>query len=131
LELGPWAAGGARSGHSQESAQVDLYDHLLQVCLLLLLEERPAACPELREGLRPLGFEQMTEVLERALGVLAAAGLVRPSRERCADDRAGLTYVLTVDGGNWLRHATTDLRRTELVLGGFLARCGERFVAQT
>lgn len=108
----------------------DFYDHLVRVCLLLLLHELPGACRDLRDRLRPLGFDQTPTAVEGALGALVAAGLA----EETSDPSAGLrsrTYAVTADGRRWLSRATMDLRRTEAVLGGFLARCGERLLALT
>ncbi|HWI08729.1 MAG TPA: hypothetical protein VNT54_14595 [Solirubrobacteraceae bacterium] len=107
------------------------YEHLLHVCLLLLLHESAAASAQLRERLRPLGFEQVTTALEATLDVLAATGLVQSSLEHSADGRRIRVYSVTADGATWLRTATMDLRRTEVVLGGFLARCGERLLSLT
>ena len=115
----------------QESGRDEFYDHLLHVCLLLLLQEAPAACADLRERLRPLGFEQTTTTVERTLDVLAAGGLVRSTLQRARDGTGVRVYAVTNDGSSWLRSATTDLRRTEVVLGGFLARCGERLLSPT
>lgn len=114
-----------------ESGRDEFYDHLLHVCLLLLLQEAPAACAELRERLRPLGFEQTATAVESALDVLAAGGLVRSTLQRAGDGAGVRVYAVTNDGSSWLRSATTDLRRTEVVLGGFLARCGERLPSLT
>ncbi|MGH2899081.1 MAG: hypothetical protein ACRDMZ_10445 [Solirubrobacteraceae bacterium] len=126
-ELGS-RTGDARSGPSREPASVELHERLLEVCVLLLLQEWPASCADLRAGLRPLGFEQTATFLDETIAALAADGLVSAAAEP-ADGGAGTLYVLTTDGRGWLRSATADLRRTEAVVGGFLARCGERFVA--
>lgn len=118
-----------RGAGSREAGRDEFYDHLLHVCLLLLLQESEAAAPELRVRLRPLGFEQVTTAVEGTLDVLAAAGLVQSRLERTADGRRLRIYSVTSDGASWLRSATVDLRRTEIVLGGFLARCGERLLS--
>lgn len=115
----------------QESGRDEFYDHLLHVCLLLLLREAPAMGADLRERLRPLGFDQTTAGVESALDVLAAGGLVRATLQRSPDGVVVRRYTVTSDGSSWLRTATTDLRRTEVVLGGFLARCGERLLSLT
>lgn len=115
----------------QVSGRDDFYDHLLHVCLLLLLQEAPAACADLRERLRPLGFEQTTAAVESTLDVLAAGGLVRSTLQQSGDGAGVRLYAVTGDGSSWLRSATMDLRRTEVVLGGFLARCGERLLSLT
>ena len=128
LELGPRIAGGARSGHGHGAPPAELYDHLRQVCLLLLLKERPAGCKELRDGLRPLGFEQTALELRSMLAALECDGLV--ARDGDAIDGDDSSYELTGAGVSWLQDAKSDLRRTEVVLGGFLARCSERFVTR-
>lgn len=124
----PGPALGLRAG-ARASGRDEFYDHLLHVCLLLLLQERSASGVELRERLRPLGFEQATAAVESTLDVLAAAGLVQGALERADDGRRIRVYSVTPDGTSWLRSATLDLRRTEVVLGGFLARCGERLLS--
>jgi DNA-binding PadR family transcriptional regulator len=114
-----------------ESRRDEFYDHLLNVCLLLLLQESAATSPQLRERLRPLGFEQVTTAVEAALDVLSTAGLVQSTLVRSADGRRTCVYSVTAGGSSWLRGATADLRRTEVVLGGFLARCGDRLLARS
>lgn len=115
----------------EEAGRDEFYEHLLHVCLLLLLQEGPAAPVDLRERLRPLGFAQTTATVESTLDILAAGGLVRSTLKRSADGADVRLYAATGDGSSWLRSATTDLRRTEVVLGGFLARCGERLLSLT
>lgn len=127
-DAAPGSPLGPRAG-PREAGRDEFYDHLLHVCLLLLLQESDAAAPELRLRLRPLGFEQVTTAVEGTLDVLAAAGLVQSTLEPSADGRRVRVYSVTTDGTSWLRNATLDLRRTEVVLGGFLARCGERLLA--
>jgi DNA-binding PadR family transcriptional regulator len=102
-----------------------LYDRLVRVSLLLLLLDGPASSEDLRAGLRPLGLMQTVAAVEAALDELAAAGSVHGAQEPSADGRHARVYAMTADGGIWLRDAMTELRRTEVVLGGFLARCGE------
>lgn len=126
----PGAATAARP-QREEAGRDEFYDHLLHVCLLLLLQDGPAAPADLGERLRPLGFAQTTAAVEGTLDVLAAGGLVRSRLERSADGTGRRLYTATSDGSTWLRSATTDLRRTEVVLGGFLARCGERLLSLT
>ncbi|MFP5362676.1 MAG: hypothetical protein ACLGI5_08090 [Thermoleophilia bacterium] len=104
----------------------DFYDHLLHVCLLLLLEERASTSADVRDRLRPLGFEQTTTAVDTALQALSDAGLVLLAN---ADGDAPVAYAATAEGSAWLRGATQELRRTELVLGGFLARCGDRLLS--
>jgi hypothetical protein len=122
-ELGPRVAGDGRSGHGHGAPPAELYDHLLQVCLLLLLQETPAGCRELRDGLRPLGFEQTAVELQCMLGALEFDGLVA-----CDGHVSAPAYALTGDGASWLHDAKSDLRRTVVVRGGFRARCSARFV---
>jgi len=40
-------------------------------------------------------------------------------------------YCLTREGDMRLAHAADELRSTRVMLGRFLARCGERFVGET
>jgi DNA-binding PadR family transcriptional regulator len=117
-------AGGLSWEARHDPAPAELDDHLLQVCVLLLLREIPAAGGDVRERLRPLGFDLGARAVERALVDVAVRGLVAADG---ADARA--VYVLTEPGERALRAATADLRRTQDLLGGFLARCSERLVA--
>lgn len=128
--VSPWSTAahsalGVGADSAAESGRDDFYDHLLNVCVLLLLQESPINSTELPERLRPLGFETTVKAAEAALDRLRDAGLVRPG------DGASERYAVTADGREWLRRATKDLRRTEVVLGGFLARCGERLISLT
>lgn len=120
---------GLGSENTRDAGRDDFYDHLLNVCVLLLLQEQPDTPAELPERLRPLGFDTTAKVVEAALGDLASAQLVR-SPETAQDDTVA-HYAVTPEGLAWLRAATNDLRRTEVVLGGFLARCGERLISLT
>ena len=110
---------------SRDSGRDAFYDHLLQVCLLLLLRESTSTVAEVRDRLRPLGFEQASAAVRAALDELSDAGLAL----RAGDGGAAPMYSVTPAGRAWLRGATKDLRRTEVVLGGFLARCGERVLS--
>ena len=128
--VSPWSTAaqsalGAGAEAAAESGRDEFYDHLLNVCVLLLLQESPETAAALPERLRPLGFETTVKAAEAALDRLRDAGLVRPG------DGASGRYAVTADGREWLRRATKDLRRTEVVLGGFLARCGERLISLT
>lgn len=114
----------------RDAGRDDFYEHLVQVCLLLVAQDGPLSAGDLREGLRPLGFEQPTGAVEAALDVLAAEGLVHCTQAPSTDGGASRAYATTADGSSWLRAATAELRRTEIVLGGFLARCGERLLPQ-
>lgn len=115
---------GIGSTAGRESARDEFYDHLLHVCLLMLLQESSGTSADLRQRLRPLGFEQSTAAADRALDALSAAGLIRA----LGDDPPRI-YAVTPEGSTWLRGAARDLRRTEVVLGGFLARCGDRLLS--
>lgn len=110
------------------SQKADFYDHLLDVSLLLLLQEAPGSSHELRGRLRPLGFEQTATALERALQAMLGTDLVQCSDEPSGAADGGRVYGLTAAGAGWLRQASAELRTTEAILGGFLARFGERFV---
>ena len=122
-------AAGVAAERARDWGHGELYDRLLGVCLLLLLRERPDALAQLPERLRPLGLDASVEAVAGALGRLERDGLVRAAE---TEDGAGpARYAVTAEGVTWLRAATSDLRRTEAVLGGFLARCGERLVSPT
>jgi len=129
-ELSLQAAGGARWELRHDSAPTELYDHLLHVCLLLLLRETPAVRGDLRERLRPLGFELAAGAVDGALQELASQDLVAASDTPSGAADARAVYALTQQGDRVLTAATTDLRRTKDVLGGFLARCSERLVTR-
>jgi len=113
-----------------ETKDDQLLDQLVHVCLVLILQDGPASPKDLCAGLQPLGLSQTPEAVEAALEVLVARGSVHCAREPSAHDRSARAYAITVDGTSWLRDATSQLRRTEVVLGDFLARCGERLVSR-
>lgn len=123
---GPALGIGSSAGRGRD----DFYDHLLRVCVLLLTQERASPVAEIRDRLRPLGFEQPTAAVEGVFEELRRAGLVEPAGGQ-ADGDAPPVHVATAQGATWLRAATSELRRTEAVLGGFLARCGERLLSLT
>jgi DNA-binding PadR family transcriptional regulator len=104
-------------------------DYLLQICLLLVLQDGPASAQDLRARMRPLGLAQRAGVLESALDALVGAGSVRCALQPSIG-RSAPAYAVTADGDVWLREASTELRRTEVVLGDFLARCGERLLSR-
>lgn len=58
-----------------------------------------------------------------------ALGVGRDGRR--ASGRDGFYHHLlhVSEGSAWLRGATQDLRRTEVMLGGFPARCGDRLLS--
>src|SRR4051812_49819457 len=69
-------------------ARVVLPKNFLRPCLLLLLHEAPAHGYELRERLRPLGFNRDDPGrLYRALRALEGANLVRSAWQSSAADR--------------------------------------------
>lgn len=122
---------GALAGRlvSADRADPDLHERLPAVSLLLLLREGPAGRDELGIGLHALGFDLSASAVGVALDDLRAAGLVRWSVDDEHPRPVAVPYALTDDGEQRLRDAALELRRTEEVLGVFLARCGERLVA--
>jgi PadR family transcriptional regulator PadR len=105
-------------------ARVVLPKNFLRPCLLLLLHESPAHGYELRERLRPLGFNRDDPGrLYRALRALEEADLVRsawPSSSGGPDRR---TYELTPAGEERLLEAVAELQAMHAVLDQFLLRC--------
>ena len=98
--------------------------NFLRPCLLLLLHESPAHGYELRERLRPLGFNRDDPGrLYRALRALEAAGLVRSAWESSSGGPDRRTYQLTRAGQEQLGRAADELRSMHAILEAFLARC--------
>ncbi|MDX6692122.1 MAG: PadR family transcriptional regulator, regulatory protein PadR [Solirubrobacteraceae bacterium] len=112
-------------------ADADLASHVLpknflRPCLLLLLHESPAHGYELRERLRPLGFNRDDPGrLYRALRALEAAGFVRSAWQSSTGGPDRRTYQLTRAGEERLHDAAAELRSMHEILDGFLARCDE------
>jgi PadR family transcriptional regulator PadR len=113
------------------AADVDLDRHVLpknflRPCLLLLLHESPAHGYELRERLRPLGFNRDDPGrLYRALRALEAAGLVRSAWQSSSGGPDRRTYQLTRAGEERLHDAAAELRSMHTILDSFLARCDD------
>ncbi|MGH2920033.1 MAG: helix-turn-helix transcriptional regulator [Solirubrobacteraceae bacterium] len=100
--------------------------NFLRPCLLLLLHESPAHGYELRERLRPLGFNRDDPGrLYRALRSLEAAGLVRSAWQSSSGGPDRRTYQLTRAGEERLYDAAAELRSMYTILDSFLARCDE------
>ena len=98
--------------------------NFLRPCLLLLLRERPAHGYELRERLRPLGFNRDDPGrLYRALRALEAAGLVRSAWQSSSGGPDRRAYELTREGEQRLYQAAAELRSMHAILDSFLARC--------
>jgi len=109
-----------------ELARVVLPKNFLRPCLLLLLRESPAHGYELRERLRPLGFDRDDPGrLYRALRALEAAGLVRSAWQSSTGGPDRRTYELTHTGEERLRQAAGELQAMYTILDGFLSRCHE------
>jgi len=112
-------------------ADADLAAHalpknFLRPCLLLLLHECPAHGYELRERLRPLGFNRDDPGrLYRALRALEAAGLVRSAWQSSTGGPDRRTYQLTRAGEDRLRQAAAELQSMHAILDAFLLRCDE------
>lgn len=107
-------------------ARVVLPKNFLRPCLLLLLHESPAHGYELRERLRPLGFNRDDPGrLYRALRALEAAGLVRSAWQSSSGGPDRRTYQLTRAGEDRLRHSAAELQAMYSILDTFLCRCDE------
>jgi hypothetical protein len=91
----------------------------------MLLHERPASSRELGDRLVGLGLAAGDPAgIELVLTALARAGLTRP----LGGDFVCPTYRLTAAGTERLAAANEDLRRTQVLLERFIARCAERIV---
>ena len=105
-------------------ARVVLPKNFLRPCLLLLLHKSPAHGYELRERLRPLGFNRDDPGrLYRALRTLEEAGLVRSAWQASAGGPDRRTYELTPAGAERLMEAVAELQAMNEVLDRFLVRC--------
>ena len=105
-------------------ARVVLPKNFLRPCLLLLLHESPAHGYELRERLRPLGFNRDDPGrLYRALRTLEEAGLVSSAWQASAGGPDRRTYELTAAGEERLMEAVAELQAMNEVLDRFLLRC--------
>jgi poly-beta-hydroxybutyrate-responsive repressor len=107
-------------------ARVVLPKNFLRPCLLLLLHESPAHGYELRERLRPLGFNRDDPGrLYRALRTLESAKLVRSAWQASSGGPDRRTYELTRAGEERLRQAAAELQAMHGILDTFLSRCAE------
>lgn len=107
-------------------ARVVLPKNFLRPCLLLLLHEPPAHGYELRERLRPLGFNRDDPGrLYRALRALEGANLVRSAWQPSSGGPDRRTYELTRAGEERLREAADELQAMYAILDTFLGRCDE------
>ena len=107
-------------------ARVVLPKNFLRPCLLLLLHEAPAHGYELRERLRPLGFNRDDPGrLYRALRALEDAKLVRSAWQSSSGGPDRRTYELTRAGEERLREAAEELEAMHAILDTFLCRCGD------
>jgi PadR family transcriptional regulator PadR len=105
-------------------ARVVLPKNFLRPCLLLLLHESPAHGYDLRERLRPLGFNRDDPGrLYRALRTLEEAGLVSSTWQASAGGPDRRTYELTPAGEERLMEAVAELEAMNEVLDRFLLRC--------
>lgn len=96
-----------------------------RACLLLLLGQGPGTAGELCARLHVAGLaDTHRSQVDEALRAFEGIGLVD------ARDGAGAdpTYRLTPEGAAQLGRAASDLRGTQVLLGWFLARCGEHVV---
>lgn len=100
--------------------------NFLRPCLLLLLHESPAHGYELRDRLRPLGFNRDDPGrLYRALRALEAAGLVRSAWQSSTGGPDRRTYQLTRAGEERLQDAAAELKSMHAILDAFLLRCDD------
>ncbi len=107
-------------------ARVVLPKNFLRPCLLLLLHEAPAHGYELRERLRPLGFNRDDPGrLYRALRALEGAKLVRSAWHSSSGGPDRRTYELTRAGEERLVEAAEELKAMYTILDTFLCRCGD------
>jgi PadR family transcriptional regulator PadR len=105
-------------------ARVVLPKNFLRPCLLLLLHESPAHGYDLRERLRPLGFNRDDPGrLYRALRMLEESGLVSSAWQTSAGGPDRRTYELTPAGEERLMEAIAELQAMNEVLDRFLLRC--------
>jgi len=115
---------GPRMVIDTDLARVVLPKNFLRPCLLLLLQESPAHGYELRERLRPLGFNRDDPGrLYRALRALEEAELVRSAWHSSAGGPDRRTYELTSAGEERLHEAVVELQAMHAVLDRFLLRC--------
>ncbi len=118
------------------AVDTDLAGHVLpknflRPCLLLLLHESPAHGYELRERLRPLGFNRDDPGrLYRALRTLEGAGLVRSAWQSSSGGPDRRTYQLTRAGEERLADAAAELRSMHTILDSFLERCDDGLEAK-
>jgi PadR family transcriptional regulator, regulatory protein PadR len=113
-------------------ARVVLPKNFLRPCLLLLLHESPAHGYELRERLRPLGFNRDDPGrLYRALRTLESAKLVRSAWQASSGGPDRRTYELTRAGEERLRQAAGELQAMHAILDTFLSRCAESSALDT
>jgi DNA-binding PadR family transcriptional regulator len=107
-----------------DGAEASFAGDLGSVCLLLLLQDGPACGRELAARLCELGLAGHVGRAERALAALSRAGLVEDDAASAAshEDRS---YELTAQAFAELAASSDDLRRSQVVLQRFLARCGE------
>ena len=119
------------------AVDADLAGHVLpknflRPCLLLLLHESPAHGYELRERLRPLGFNRDDPGrLYRALRALEDAGLVRSAWQSSTGGPDRRTYQLTRAGEERLQRAAAELQSMHAILDAFLQRCDGSSKLQT
>lgn len=107
-----------------DMARVVLPKNFLRPCLLLLLHESPAHGYELRERLRPLGFNRDDPGrLYRALRTLEEADLVSSAWQASAGGPDRRMYELTPAGEERLTEAVAELQAMTEVLDRFLLRC--------
>ncbi len=108
-----------------DAAQLDLRDDFWCACVLLLLSERAADTSELSERLRCVGqLGDDPGRVSHALAALEDGGLVRAVGD--APRRGDGPYCVTGEGAARLALAREELRGALVILGRFLARCGER-----
>lgn len=96
--------------------------HFLQPCLLLLLVEQPDYGYDLVARLRPLGVEDDSATVYRALRALERAGAVQSRWKAPVAGPARRMYEITAGGEAQLDGWADALDQTRKALDGFLTR---------
>ena len=112
-----------------ETQDDELLALLLRACVLLLLYETPASSTQLHDALGALRLNEDPAVLQETLEAMEDIGLVFSTWGPHATAPERHTFHIAPAGTQWLQVAADELQNTKGLLGSFLARCEERFVA--